>query len=226
MRGGILRGPASVVSPGIWKAAGGPQARQTQGAAKFAHHDPSSGISAKKLPQHAPKRPFWNIFAAPGELFRAHAPAPGRAGRQISHTGHTNMARLKPTTPLLTPNKGPLKPASPLRPTTAPKTPISHLQRRRRFQSHTDTSKQRRRWFQTTGSPRQQGQAAAPAGGGWAWPGFEPTRPATRKHTRPYWCGGSRKDRRRDRRALAGFEAPHHLEPRSHRHQTGGNCTT
>ena len=45
------------------------------------------------------------------------------------------MATLKPTTPLLTPNTGPLKPASPLRPKTAPKTPISHPQRRWRFQT-------------------------------------------------------------------------------------------
>ena len=61
------------------------------------------------------------------------------------------MATLKPTTPLHTPNKGPLKPASPLHPKTAPKTPISHPQRRWRFQSHTGTSEQRRSRFQTTG---------------------------------------------------------------------------
>ena len=87
-----------------------------------------------------------------------------RAGRTISRTGHRNIARLKPTTPLLTPNKGPVKPASPLRPQTAPKTPISHPHRRRRFQSHTDTGKQRRSRFQTTGPPGRQGPAAAPAG--------------------------------------------------------------
>ena len=64
---------------------------------------------------------------------------------------------MKPTTPLLAPDTGPLKPASPLRPKTAPKTPISHPQRRRRFQ--------------TTGPPDQQGLAAAPVGGGGAWSG-------------------------------------------------------
>ena len=99
-----------------------------------------------------------------GANFFALAPTSGRAGRSISRTGRRNTATLKPTTPLHTHNKGPLKPASPLRPKTAPKTPISRPQRRWRFQSHTDTSEQRRRWFQTTGPPGRQGQAAVPAG--------------------------------------------------------------
>ena len=89
------------------------------------------------------------------------------------------MATLKPTTPLLTPNTGPLKPASPLRPKTAPKTPISHPQRRWRFQSRLGRCPQRRWRFQITGPAGLQGQAAAPVAGGWAWPGFETTHPAT-----------------------------------------------
>ena len=68
----------------------------------------------------------------------------------MSRTGRGNMATLKPTTPLHTHNKGPMKPASPLRPKNTPKTPISHSQRRWRFQ--------------TTRPPGRQGQAAAPAG--------------------------------------------------------------
>ena len=116
-----------------------------------------------------------------------------RAGRTFSRTRRDNVATLKPTTPLLAPNKGALKPASPLRPKNAPKTPISHPQRRWRFQSrlgrrpqrrwrfqsrlgqhpqrrwrfqsHTGTSKQRRRWFQITGPPGLQGQAVVPVGG-------------------------------------------------------------
>ena len=60
------------------------------------------------------------------------------------------MATLKPTTPPLTHNKGPMKPASPLHPKNTPKTPISHPQRRWRFQ--------------TTGPPGRQSQAAVPAG--------------------------------------------------------------
>ena len=85
-----------------------------------------------------------------------------RAGRTISRTRRDNVATLKPTTPLLAPNKGPVKPASPLQPEDAPKTPISHPQRRWRFQPHTDTHEQRRQGFQTTGPPRLQGPAAPP----------------------------------------------------------------
>ena len=44
------------------------------------------------------------------------------------------------------------------------KTPISHPQRRWRFQLPHLTGPQRRRWFQTTRPPDRQGQAAAPAG--------------------------------------------------------------
>ena len=81
------------------------------------------------------------------------------------------MATLKPTTPLRAPNKGPLKPASPLCPKTAPKTPISRPQRRWRFQSRLGRRPQRRWRFQTTGPAGLQGQAAVPVGGGRAWPG-------------------------------------------------------
>ena len=88
-----------------------------------------------------------------------------------------------------------VKPTSPLRSKTAPKTPISQPQRRWRFQSHTGTSEQRRRWFQTTGLPHLQHPNAAPVGGCGAWPGFEATRRATRQHTRPHRCGGRRRDR-------------------------------
>ena len=92
------------------------------------------------------------------------------------------MATLKPTAPLLAPNKGPLKPVAPLRPKTAPKTPISHPQRRWRFHSHTDTSEQRRSRFQTTGTPDRQGLA-----------GRRADAPATRQHVRLHWCGGCRR---------------------------------
>ena len=126
-------------------------------AKKLAQHRPSSGISVKKLAQRAIKRQFGVIFPALGELFRVStsfaprranfftlAHTPGQAGRKTSRTRRDNMARLKPTTPLLTPNKGPLKPTSPLHPKNAPDKPISRPQGRCRFHSHTDTSKQRR----------------------------------------------------------------------------------
>ena len=119
------------------------------------------------------------------------------------------MATLKPTTPLLTPNKGLLKPASPLHPKNAPKTPISHPQRRWWFQPHTDSSKQRRwrfqsrlgrrpqrRWWFQTGPPGRQGQTTAPMGGGRAWPDNEATRRAK----------GSQRGRR------AGGQAPRRPE--------------
>ena len=100
----------------------------------------------------------WASFVPPGRWW-------SRAGRQISRTGCTNMVRLKPTTPLLALNKGPLKPAAPLRPKTAAKTPISHPQRRWQFQSHTDTSEQRRWQFQShTDTSKQRRSRFQPAG--------------------------------------------------------------
>ena len=41
-------------------------------AKKLAQHNPSSGVSANNLAQHATRRRFWAIFRALGELFRAH----------------------------------------------------------------------------------------------------------------------------------------------------------
>ena len=114
------------------------------------------------------------------------------------------MATLKPTTPLLASNKGALKPASPLHPKIAPKTPISHPQRRCRFQTRLGRRPQRRWRFQTTGPAGLQGQAAAPMGGGEAWPDRETTRQTRPQHTRPHWCGGRRRDLPRCRWAVAG----------------------
>ena len=44
------------------------------------------------------------------------------------------QASVKPPSPLLTHQQQPLKPTTPLQPKNTPKTPISHPQRRRRFQ--------------------------------------------------------------------------------------------
>ena len=150
----------------------------------------------------SPKMAQFDAFCPRRANFLPLSPPTSHAGRTFSRARHDNIATLKPTTPLLTPNRGPLKPASPLHPKNAPKTPISHPQRRHRFQPHTDTSKQRRRRFQTTDPAGLQGQAAVPVGGGGAWPGFETTHQATRQRTRSHWCGG----RRRDRRAPEGPE--------------------
>ena len=55
---------------------------------------------------------------------------------------------------------------------------------------HTPATRRRR----CGGRPRDRGQAAVPVGGGGARAGLEPTRQATRQHTRPHWCGGRRRD--------------------------------
>ena len=52
--------------------------------------------------------------------------------------------------------------------------------------------------------PRVQGLAAAPVGGGGAWPDRETTRQARPQHTRPHWCEGRRRDLPRCRWAAAG----------------------
>ena len=57
----------------------------TTGAKKFARRDPSSGVFAKKLAQHATKRQFWAIFRALGELFRAHAHIRPRRANFFAH---------------------------------------------------------------------------------------------------------------------------------------------
>ena len=49
-----------------------------------------------------------------------------------------------------------------------------------------------------------EGAAGVPMGGGRAWPDNEPTRRTIRKHTRPHWCGGRRRDLPRCRWAVAG----------------------
>ena len=60
------------------------------------------------------------------------------------------QTNVKPPSPLLAPKQRPLKPPSPLQPKNAPKTPISHPQRRWRFQLRLGLREQRRRRFQTT----------------------------------------------------------------------------
>ena len=60
------------------------------------------------------------------------------------------QARMKPPSPLLTPQQQPLKPVAPLQLKYTPKTPISHPQRRRRFQSRLGRHPQRQQGVQTT----------------------------------------------------------------------------
>ena len=114
-------------------------------------------------------------FSYAGRTFSRSHPRSDRAGRTFSRTGRCDVATLKPTTPLqpllqtnvkppspmlapkqrplkppspmLAPKQRPLKPPSPLQPKDAPKTPISHPQRRRRFQLGLGLREQRRRRF-------------------------------------------------------------------------------
>ena len=76
------------------------------------------------------KTPILGCFERAGRTFSRSRPPSGHAGRTFSRTRRNNVATLKPP--------------SPLHPKTAPKTPISHPQRRRRFQSRLGRHPQRR----------------------------------------------------------------------------------
>ena len=116
------------------------------------------------------KTPIVGCFERARRTFSRSRPPSDHAGRTFSRTRRDNVATLKPTTPLLAPEQQPLKPPSPmlapkqrplkppspLQPKNAPKTPISHPQRRHQFQ--------------TTGPAGLQGLAVAPMSGGGAWP--------------------------------------------------------
>ena len=124
------------------------------------------------------------------------------AGRTFSRTGSCDVATLKPMTPLqpliqasmkppsplLAPKQRPLRPPSPLQPKNAPKTPISHPQRRWGFQLRLALREQRRRRFHA----RDFQCTRAMAG-----PGRAPS-----QRTEPHisdqapLCGGRRRDRR------------------------------
>ena len=95
------------------------------------------------------------------ENFIPLSPATSRAGRTFSRTGSCEVATLKPMTPLqplMQANVKPpspqrplmqtnMKPPSPLQPKNSPKTPISHPQRRWRFQLGLSLREQRRHRF-------------------------------------------------------------------------------
>ena len=106
----------------------------------------------------------------------------------------TNVKPPSPLRPLMQAN---VKPPSPLQPKNAPKTPISHPQRRCRFQLGLALREQRRRRFHARDFQCPRAMA-------------EPGRhrvnaPSHTSATRRHWCGG----RRRVRRARAGFEIDH-----------------
>ena len=118
--------------------------------------------NSPSTPENADFGPFFVRWAN----FFALTPTSDQAGRTFSRTRRDNITTLKPTTTLLTPNKGPLKPASPLQPKNAPKTPISHPQRRHRFQAKLGRRPQRRHRFQESGPPGPQDPDAIPVASG------------------------------------------------------------
>ena len=141
-------------------------------------------------------------FEHAGRTFSRSHPPSDRAGRTFSRTRCDNVATLKPMTPLQpliqasmkppsplhAPEQQPLKPPSPLQPKNAPKTPISHPQRRWGFQLRLALREQRRRRFHA----RDFQCTRAMAG-----PGRAPS-----QRTEPHisdqapLCGGRRRDRR------------------------------
>ena len=109
------------------------------------------------------------------------------------------QASMKPPSPLHAPEQQPLKPPSPLQPKNAPKTPISHPQRRWGFQLRLALREQRRRRFhardfQCTRAIAGPGRASIRR----AEPHISDQAPL---------CGGRRRERRarlRHPRAMAG----------------------
>ena len=125
---------------------------------------PLHRLFREKVRPASVKRPILGCFERAGRTFSRSHPPSGHAGRTFSRTGHNDMAALKPMTPLrpllqtnvkppspmLAPKQRPLKPATPLQPKNAPKTPISYLQRRWWFHLRLGMREQRGCRFQTT----------------------------------------------------------------------------
>jgi len=123
---------------------------------------PSPPLTREKV---RPARPLQRLFREKVRPARHKTPIVGHfehAGRTFSRTDSCDMATLKPMTPLqplmqatmkppspmLAPKQRALKPTTPLQPKNAPKTPISHPQRRWRFQLRLGRRPQRRWRFQ------------------------------------------------------------------------------
>ena len=144
IRGGILRDPAPLSHPNT---------------------PPPSAFSRKTRPARH-KTPIFGSLEHAGRTFSRSRALLAEQGEKLACSALRRRA-LKPTTPMLAPEQQPLKPSTPLHPKTAPKTPISHPQRRWRFQSHACTYKQRRWRFQTSVLPVVQShrQATRPGPG-------------------------------------------------------------
>ena len=85
---------------------------------------PLQWLFREKVRPASVKTPIVGCFERARRTFSRSRPPSDHAGRTFSRTRRDNVATLKPTTPLLTPEQQPLKPPSPLH----PKTPNSHPQ--------------------------------------------------------------------------------------------------
>ena len=139
---GLVVGPAGSGGLGLWQWRAGRREK-----VRPAH--PLQHPTREKVRPASVKRPILGCFERAGRTFSRSHPTPGRAGRQTSRTAGRNMATLKPTpplrllmqtnvkppSPLRSPEQQALRPTTPLQPQSARNTPISHPQRRRRFQT-------------------------------------------------------------------------------------------
>ena len=130
---------------------------QGRGTTQLAPSDPTAAGSRKNSPNTTPPAAFpriispstpqdgdfgpffvrWaNYFALTPTIrpsranFFAHGPPPMGTLKPTTPLRAPEQQPLKPPSPLLAPKQRPLKPPSPLQPKNAPKTPISHPQRR------------------------------------------------------------------------------------------------
>ena len=196
---GLAVGPVAVAGWGRWQWRDGRRE-------KVRPARPLQRPTREKVRPASVKRPILGCFERAGRTFSRSHPPPDHAGRTFSRSGRTEVVTVKPTTPLqpliqasvkppspmLAPEQHPLKPTTPMQPKNAPKTPISHPQRRWRFQSRLSRRPQRRcrfqlrlgrrpqrrcrfqlrlglcpqrrQRFQTTTPPGLQGLTAVPAG--------------------------------------------------------------
>ena len=89
------------------------------------------------------KTPNLGHFSFAGRTFSRSRTPSGRSGRTFSRTGHSHVATMQPP--------------SPLQPKYARTTPISHPQRRHRFQLKLDLREQRRQGFNPTRAQASKG---------------------------------------------------------------------
>ena len=142
-----------------------------------------------------------------------------RTGRAFSRTGRSDVAALKPTTPLqpLTwasmkpasplraPKQQPLKPLAPLQPKNTPQTPISHPQRCHWFQPRNALrriGKRTRSHTSTPGAAGAEGAEGTCRGAGGRWRGLAGLRDDAPSKARS--ADGSRAGRRPPAHTAAG----------------------